>query len=260
MCCNVAQETLGAERPNSARRNPRFQTTLPFKSQNLLACPNITATCCPSSPQVCFENTVMTSVQWQTANGAKEIHDLTKPFTIEARAKTDIWRPSAEDDVFNAPYIYKSVQVSSFKQIRVTVSGDWKTQFDQGGLFLSFPFHDGPIRWIKAGIEYFEGQPVLGVVGTDRFSDWSLCPMGKGERKATFELRKEGSTLWVYVVVNESRQPLREIKWAFIDSESQSNQQVDMHVGVYAAKPTADKGNAEAPIEVLFEDLLLEIT
>lgn len=143
--------------------------------------------------------------------------------------------------------------------MRVTVSGNWKTQYDQGGLVLSLPFHDGPTRWIKAGIEYFEGQPVLGVVGTDRFSDWSLCPMSKGEKKATFEFRKEGSTLWVFAIMNGSHQPLREVKWAFLDNESQSNQQSEMRIGVYAAKPTADQGNAEAPIEVLFEDLFLEI-
>ncbi|KAK5128280.1 hypothetical protein LTR85_002947 [Meristemomyces frigidus] len=197
----------------------------------------------------------MASLIWHPANGATLPSDTTVTFTINAPPKTDIWRPAETDDVFNAPYIYTDMQPAAFKRMSVTVAGPWKTQFDQGGLVLAFPRQDGPSRWIKAGIEFFQGKPCLGVVGNDRFSDWSLCPMIEGETKATFEAVKEGHSLWIHAVKDGERQPLREVKWAFIDYPEEQKQYEAMRVGVYAAKPTPDKDDAEATIEASFTDL-----
>ncbi|KAI0483971.1 hypothetical protein GGR56DRAFT_611716 [Xylariaceae sp. FL0804] len=193
--------------------------------------------------------------QWQTANGAVLPEDLTGQFSICAPPKTDIWRRSDTDDTFNAPYIYTSIAPASFKRMSVTLSGQWKTQFDQGGFVIAFPRQGAPWRWIKAGIEYFEGAPALGVVGTDRYSDWSLSPMAPGEQHATFEAVKDGSTLWVYALKDGKRQPLREVKWAFVDFE---DGQGEMQVGVYAAKPTPDEGESKATIDVTFSGFELE--
>ncbi|KAF1826784.1 uncharacterized protein K489DRAFT_296110, partial [Dissoconium aciculare CBS 342.82] len=96
------------------------------------------------------------------------------PFTITSPPKTDVWRPSADKDVFNAPWIYQTIPVSQFQRISVTVFGPWKTQYDQGGLLINFPLNGS--QWIKAGIEYDNSRPNLGVVGTDRLSDWSISP------------------------------------------------------------------------------------
>jgi uncharacterized protein len=209
-----------------------------------------------------------TTYTWQTAFGASRPIDLSKPFTITAYPKSDIWRRSLTDDVFNAPSIYTSLSPSTFKRISVTVSGPWKTQYDQGGLVLSSPAQDSraPMRWIKAGIEFFNGKPVLGVVGCDRFSDWSLAPLPEGVEEATFEAVREGVTLWVYAVVQGERVPLREVKWAFIDFEGLDGDGKDgkgegtVDVGVYAAKPTPDEGDEEGKkgVAVQFKDLVLE--
>src|ERR1700755_392066 len=74
-------------------------------------------------------------------------------FKIFTPPKTDIWRPSPSQDDFNAPFIYTSIKSSSFKQVSVTVSADWKTQFDQGGLLITWPTPDGKKqnKWIKMG-------------------------------------------------------------------------------------------------------------
>ncbi|KAK3652872.1 hypothetical protein LTR56_004820 [Elasticomyces elasticus] len=197
---------------------------------------------------------------WSAANGAPEPQDpTTTSFTITAPPKTDLWRrdSSPEGDVFDAPYLTTSVPVSSFKSLKVTVTVPWKTQFDQGGLLIIFPGEGGKGsgRWVKGGIEFFEGKPALGVVGTDRFSDWSLAPMPEGEqRTATFEAVKDGTTLWVYVLVNGSRQALREIKWAFLGLGGEEV----IRVGVYAAKPTPDEGDEKAGVEVTFGGLVVK--
>ncbi|GAB1738534.1 hypothetical protein NU219Hw_g3340t1 [Hortaea werneckii] len=194
----------------------------------------------------------MASSPWQAGNGAALPKDLSTSFSITTPPKVDIWRRSETDDTFNAPYICRNVSAKSFKSISATVSGPWKTQFDQGGLILVLPNKNGLNRWIKAGIEVFNGKPVLGVVGTDRYSDWSLAPMPKGENTATFEAVRDGETLWVYEIRDGERLPLREVKWAFIDEMD------EISVGVYAAKPTPEEGDEGKGIDVEFKDLKLE--
>jgi hypothetical protein len=44
-----------------------------------------------------------------------------------------------EISTFNAPLIYKKISLSSFQRVRVTVSADWKTLYDQGGLVFILP-------------------------------------------------------------------------------------------------------------------------
>ncbi|KAK3627960.1 hypothetical protein LTR56_018950 [Elasticomyces elasticus] len=202
---------------------------------------------------------------WTATNGAPQPPNPTNAdFTITAFPKTDIWRRDStpEGHVFDAPYLTTLVKVSEFKSVKVEVTVPWKTQFDQGGLLIIFPApkdDDGGTkgRWVKGGIEFFQGKPALGVVGTDRFSDWSLAPTpqdGGDGRTATFEAVKDGTTLWVYVVVDGKRQALREIKWAFVDVADDE----ELKVGVYAAKPTPDEGDEKAGVEVGFSGLSVE--
>ncbi|KAI5360977.1 hypothetical protein Slin14017_G091520 [Septoria linicola] len=223
------------------------------------------------------------SSQWTSINGATVPKEdpTAESFTITAPPKTDIWRRSESDDVFNAPTIYQSIPASQFKSISVTVYAPWHTQYDQGGLIVAFPSsstprpHDAkdkkkaedeepenpvrPSKWIKAGIEFFELSAVLGIVGTDRFSDWSLAPMSQEyHQKARFKIEKKENTLWIYAAQEgeEKMKPMREIKWAFMEGRDEE----DVWVGVYAAKPTADEGeDEEKGIEVSFSDLQIEI-
>lgn len=75
---------------------------------------------------------------------------------------------------------------------------------------------------------------------------------------ATIEAERIDQTLWVYLVVDGEKRPLREIKWAFLEER---NTEAEMWVGVYAAKPTSEsEGDLETGIEVTFQDLKLETT
>lgn len=142
-----------------------------------------------------------------------------------------------------------------------------QTQYDQGGLILAFEPQPAPKdsdneydprKWIKAGIEYFSLQSVIGVVGTDRFSDWSLSPLSQEHhQKATFKFEKVGNTLWVYAAQEGSEKlvPMREVKWAFMEGRDQA----EIWVGVYAAKPTPEEGeDGEKGLEVVFSGLKVE--
>lgn len=197
--------------------------------------------------------------EWQLVDSRGETTPATisSHFKIFTPPKTDIWRPSPKQDDFNAPFIYTSIKSSEFKRISVTVSADWKTQYDQGGLLIVWPSSDKTkTKWVKTGIEYFEGRPALSVVGCDRFSDWSLCPLPLiGATHAAVEAVRIEQTLWVYFVFNGERRALREVKWAFLEDREA---EADMWVGTYAAKPTAEADDAEAGIKVVFRDLKLE--
>lgn len=202
----------------------------------------------------------MSDLKWEALNTPTSSipSDTTKPFTLSTPPKVDIWRRLSSND-FNAPAIGTRIPLSTFHSLSATVFGPWKTKFDQGGLLLAFPSHPGGslenVQWIKAGIEYFEGEPKLGVVGTDRYSDWSLCAMFEAGGKARLEaVVEEGETIWVYAVVGGKRQPLREVKWVFEGKGRES----EVWVGVYAAKPTPDEGDEGRVLEVGFEDVILE--
>ena len=109
---------------------------------------------------------------------------------------------------------------------------------------------------MKTGIEYFNGEPALSVVGCDRFSDWSLCPLPKGSKHATLEAERVDRTLWVYSIVDGKKTALREIKWAFLES---GDDQAEMKVGIYAAKPTPEDDPATG-IEVKFDGFQLRLS
>lgn len=200
--------------------------------------------------------------QWKLVDsrGEETAASISSHFKIFAPPKTDIWRPSLTEDRFNAPFIYTSIKSANFKQVSATISADWKTLYDQGGILICWPTaRKEQSKWVKMGIEYFNGKPALSVVGNDRFSDWSLCPLPIATAThATVEAERVETTLWVYLNFNGERRPLREIKWAFLEDRSA---EAEMWVGTYAAKPTTESENdVETGIEVIFRDFKLVTT
>jgi regulation of enolase protein 1 (concanavalin A-like superfamily) len=172
---------------------------------------------------------------------------------------TDVWRKPGPPEVksFNAPILYKTIPLSTFKRARVTITGNWSRLYDQGGLILVL--QDPSIssnkdqRWVKTGIEFYQGEAFVGTVGADRWSDWSLVQVGIQEGKTvTLEMEGNGDTLWIYVVDGEKRVPIREVPWIL----SAGGKDVKAWVGVYAASPKPDGKE----LEVRFEGWELDLT
>ncbi|KAI5363084.1 hypothetical protein Slin15195_G104610 [Septoria linicola] len=183
-----------------------------------------------------------------------------KSFTLTAPPATDIWRPNTTSDNFTAPYVYRICSTASFQRISVTINADWKTRYDQGGIAIVFPNGKKGVKgakWIKTGIEFENGAPQLGTVGTYAFSDWSLSPVvPKGGKSARFVVERNTTELWVYNVVKNERYPLRELTWAFLEDRDKKN--AEMWVGVYAAKPIYTEGTPSQNLSVEFKDLRIE--
>ena len=95
-------------------------------------------------------------------------------FKLTTSASIDIWRKPPSLDVFNAPILYKPILISSFRRARVTVSANWQTLYDQGGLVFIMPQADGSKKWIKSGIEYYKDEVFVSTVAADNVRIYAL--------------------------------------------------------------------------------------
>lgn len=188
------------------------------------------------------------------------------PFSLASPLGTDIWRKPPAIDVFSAPTYPESLphySLKSFQRARFTVSlppCKELRQFDQAGLVLHFTNPQANItkgsgkdRWIKTGIEFFNGKPLVGTAACDTWSDWSVAPLrlaSEADRPSvTIEVQREkdqlGKSLWIYQVIRDSngeeeRIPLRECNWVFAEEDGW-----EVGVGAYVARETEGEGKDE---------------
>ncbi|KAH6606405.1 hypothetical protein Trco_005558 [Trichoderma cornu-damae] len=203
---------------------------------------------------------------WLNYPGVEPVSPVGRSVTIQVPPDTDIWRPAISKHNFTAPFLYTSVPAARFRSVQVSVAGPWKTLYDQGGLVLAFPNRRNPnaTRFIKAGIEFNDGAPALGVVATDILSDWSLSPVTEkqaGNAEATILVERDGTDAWVYVLEDRgrTRRALRQVTWAFNEDGGQGLAR-EVRVGIYGAKPTEESGEGHArdDIAVSFSGFVLK--
>ena len=181
-----------------------------------------------------------------------------QPIIIQARPKTDLWRKPPSIDADNAPtrLISTPIDIHRFHSARVTVSANWNTLYDQGGLILFIP-DENTTTWMKTGIEFFGGKPFVGSVVTSQWSDWALVPLEKEKGgKVTIQVERQVKggekldSLWVYIVDEETgrKTEIRQITWWFrheiLDQKISKVMLDNRHllIGVYAARPTVPAG------------------
>lgn len=181
------------------------------------------------------------------------IPNLDSAFQITCSPATDIWDKPPSTHSFNAPIIYATTTVGSFKSARVKVSASWKDKYDQGGLCLVIQTPE-TTRWVKTGIEFLNGEPNVSTVAKDHWADWSLRPLlSESTNAATVEIENAADgSLWVWLVASNSQKtPLREVTW-WGDLEKGT----ECWIGVYAAKP-APHGEKD-DLVVSFDELSIE--
>ncbi|EAQ87687.1 hypothetical protein CHGG_04306 [Chaetomium globosum CBS 148.51] len=207
----------------------------------------------------------------------------TDTFTITANPDTDIWRKPPTTDVFNAPTALPpsttphpqrtSGPLNAFLSARLSLNFTPQEQYDQGGILLSLRRRTDtpttttnttttpPPKWIKAGIELYNGAPRVSTVACDRWADWSVADLrapgsapapapasgSKGETGwTTVVVEKDkdgnGTGVWVYWVAegSEEKVPLREICWVFGDEPD--TWEVEVHA--MAARPNKEAQGA----------------
>ena len=94
--------------------------------------------------------------------------------SMNVTPQTDYWRISHYGfTVDDAPFLY-TTRGGEF-EVKVKISGDYKTRFDQSGLMLRIDHEN----YIKAGIEFVDGKYNLSTVVTHHTSDWSVITLDK---------------------------------------------------------------------------------
>ena len=189
-----------------------------------------------------------------------------QPIIIQAPPKTDFWRHPPDIVVDNAPtrLISTPIDIHKFHSARVTVSADWNTLYDQGGLILFITDEDN--TWLKTGIEVFGGEPFVASVATSRWSDAAIVPLGKEKNgQVTIHVErdvKEGKkldSLWIYIVDEETgkKMEIRQITWWFrhnvLDQKISKEIPDNRHllIGVYAGRPTVPEGEGREQEELV---------
>lgn len=111
-------------------------------------------------------------MQWFNEPEEWEIKD--NSLTMDVTPQTDYWRISHYGfTVDDAPFLY-TLRGGEF-EVKVRISGDYKTRFDQAGLMLRIDREN----YIKAGIEFVDGKYNLSCVVTHHTSDWSIIALDK---------------------------------------------------------------------------------
>ncbi len=158
---------------------------------------------------------------------------------MDVTPQSDYWRISHYGfTVDDAPFLY-TVRGGEF-EVKVKVSGDYKTRFDQAGLMLRIDHEN----YIKTGIEFVDGKYNLSTVVTHRTSDWSIIPL---ERPVPF--------VWIKAV---RRLDAVELFYSFDDKEyvmmrnAWLQDNCPVMVGVMAASPDGDGFRAR------FEDFTIK--
>lgn len=209
---------------------------------------------------------------------------MSSSFKIKASPNTDIWRKPPSTDVFNGKYFLDSearisltdicpaprgadanskttAPLSSFKSARVSFLLHPKEQYDQAGLVLSLKSPgaagplpgDSPPKWLKTGVEYYNGVPKAATVGCDLWADWSLADV-KGKEGDWVTVLVEngrdvlGKSFWIYQVVDGEKVPMREVCWVFGHGDPDK---WELSVEAYACRPAKDAGE---DLEVEFKD------
>ena len=91
--------------------------------------------------------------------------------------ETDFWRETFYDFWRDSGHFLHGTVTGDFSA-EVTVDGQYEVLYDQAGLMIRL----SEANWIKAGIEYTDGEMYFSVVVTNDTSDWSLIrvPVGEG--------------------------------------------------------------------------------
>lgn len=111
-------------------------------------------------------------MQWFNEPEKWEIKD--NALSMSVTPQTDYWRISHYGfTVDDAPFLY-TTRGGEF-EVKVKISGDYKTRFDQAGLMLRIDHEN----YIKTGIEYVDGKYNLSAVVTHKTSDWSVITLDK---------------------------------------------------------------------------------
>lgn len=106
--------------------------------------------------------------------------------------KTDYWEGTWYNFHHNTGHVY-GLEINGDFTFSVCVEAEFTNLYDQAGLMI---FLDDK-HWLKAGIEYNDGQPMISSVLTNEVSDWATGVFTGNPRKFYIRMTRKGDVVCV---------------------------------------------------------------
>jgi len=114
--------------------------------------------------------------------------------TVTTGERTDFWRKTHYGFIRDNGH-FLGQPVSGDFSAEVTFSGHYEALYDQAGLMLRLDDR----RWVKAGIEFTDGQAFCSTVITNDRSDWSILPLPFAADRLRLRLTRHADAIRVQV-------------------------------------------------------------
>lgn len=111
---------------------------------------------------------------------------------VTADADTDFWRVTGYGYVRDSGHLYGEVRSGDF-DLSMLVRGHYADQYDQAGAMVRVDER----RWLKTGIEYFDGRLRFSTVVTLDHSSWALAELPQAARELSLLLSRRGDSVEV---------------------------------------------------------------
>jgi uncharacterized protein len=112
--------------------------------------------------------------------------------TVTADPGTDFWRTTSYGYIRDTGHVYGEHVDGDF-DLSVQLRGAYAAQYDQAGVMVRVDER----RWLKTGIEYFDGRPRLSTVVTLDYSSWSVGELPAGTTELGLQLARRGDAVEV---------------------------------------------------------------
>ena len=116
--------------------------------------------------------------QWSEQRGS---------LVVTADAGTDLWRITGYGYVRDNGHLYAEQLTGDF-ELSMRVRGSYSAQYDQAGAMVRLDER----RWLKTGVEYFDGRPRFSTVITLEHSSWAIADLPADMSELVLLLTRRG--------------------------------------------------------------------
>ena len=187
-------------------------------------------------------------MEWFNQPASSEIENFQSnesgaPFSslrVKALGHSDYWRKTHNGLIRDNGH-FLHVNVSRNFEAFVSVSGQYKSLYDHGGLMVRIDSEN----WVKAGIEYVEGILNISAVVTRDFSDWSVIHLENPQIKVHFKIKWVDGSFEVFYSIDGEKYIMYRVSYL--------PKVENVQVGIMCASPESDDG-----FDIQFDDFRLK--
>jgi uncharacterized protein len=129
-------------------------------------------------------------VQWLNEPG--QWSEQAGVLAVTADASTDFWRITGYGYIRDNGHLYGE-QIGGDFDLSMRVRGFYAAQYDQAGAMVRVDER----RWLKTGIEFFDGRPRFSTVITFEHSSWAVADLPGGANDVGLLVTRRGDAVEV---------------------------------------------------------------